>query len=173
VSDCGTRYFGGIIDYNGAWGERFEGNNATAFHDGGPDPQAYSILLARDSLEPNDSRAGARVVTMPLNASNLSIDQDLENDYYRFTVLFPSVVNATISFTHGTGDVDMQLLNNAGTVIASSTGVTNSETISTSVAAGTYYLRVYGYGGGSCNRYSISASAWPIFVIFPPFQVGL
>src|SRR5262245_9770038 len=129
VSDCGTRYFGGIIDYPNAWGERFEGNNSTAFHDGGPDPQPYTILLARDFPEPNDSFAGARNVTLPLNAS-LSIDQDMENDYYGFTTSgFLSNINATITFTHASGDVDMQLLNSAGTVIASSTGVTNSESI--------------------------------------------
>ena len=30
------------------------------------------------------------------------------------------------------------------------------------MAAGTYYVRVYGFGGGSCNRYSMTVSATPI-----------
>ena len=29
------------------------------------------------------------------------------------------------------------------------------------MAAGTYYIRVYGFGGGSCNRYSMTVSATP------------
>src|SRR6266850_3134628 len=169
VSDCGTRYFGGIIDYPNAWAERFEGNNSTPFHDGGPDPQPYTILLARDFLEPNDSLAGARNISMPFNA-NLSIDQDMESDYYRFTTSgFFSNVSATITFTHANGDVDLQLLNSAGTVIASSTGVSNSESISRWVGAGTYYLRVYGYSTGSCNRYTINATATPLIIFPTPF----
>jgi hypothetical protein len=165
VADCGTRYFGAIIDQTNSWGERFEGNNATALHDGGPDPQAYSILLAHDGLEPNNSLAGARLVALPLSAGNLSIDQDLENDYYRFSLPLRSVVRASIAFTHASGDVDLQLLNSAGGVVASSTGVSNSESLTATVAGGTYYLRVYGYGAGSCNQYSINASSTPALIL--------
>ncbi len=106
---------------------------------------------------------------MPFNA-NLSIDQDMESDYYRFTTSgFFSNVSATITFTHANGDVDLQLLNSAGTVIASSTGVSNSESISRWVGAGTYYLRVYGYSTGSCNRYTINATATPLIIFPTPF----
>jgi hypothetical protein len=162
VADCGTRFIGGIVDDNGAYAERFEGNNAVAFVNGTPDPQAFSILLERDSQEPNDSFAGAINKVLPFNNANLTIDQDLEQDFYRFTLAQDSRVTVQINFTHASGDVDMQLRNSANVVVASSTGVTNSETIVYDATAGTYYLRVYGFGAGSCNRYSINASAAPL-----------
>ena len=58
-----------------------------------------------------------------------AIDQDWENDYYRFTLGYWQNFHATVSFTHASGDVNLQLLNNTGSVIASSTGVWNSETV--------------------------------------------
>jgi hypothetical protein len=159
VADCGTRYIGGIIDDNAAYAERFEGNNAVAFVNGTPNAQAFSILLERDSQEPNDSFGTAKVKTLPFNLSNLTIDQDQEQDYYRFTLAAASKVTIQLAFTHSLGDVDLQLLNSGTVVLQSSTGTTNSETIVRDLAAGTYYVRAYGFSGGSCNRYSISASA--------------
>jgi hypothetical protein len=159
VTDCSTRYFGAIIDWNGAYAERYEGNNDTTFVNGTPNPQAFSILLERDGLEPSDSFAVPRIITLPFNNSNLTVDQDLEQDYYRFTLGALSRVTFTASFTHSLGDVDMDLRNSANTVIASSGGTGNSESITMDLAAGTYTLRVFGFGGGSCNRYSLTGSS--------------
>jgi hypothetical protein len=159
VQDCGTYYIGGIIDDNNLTAERFEGNNAAAFVNGTPDPQPFTILLERDSQEPNDSFGGARPETLPFSFSNLTIDQDSEQDYYRFTLAAASRVTLQASFTHALGDIDMDLRNSGNTVLQSSTGSSNSETIVRDLAAGTYYVRVYGFSVGSCNRYALSASA--------------
>jgi trimeric autotransporter adhesin len=159
VQDCGTYYIGGIIDDNNLTAERFEGNNAVAFVNGTPDPQPFTILLERDSQEPNDSLGAARPEALPFNLSGLTIDQDSEEDYYRFTLAAASRVTLQASFTHALGDIDMDLRNSANVVLQSSTGVSNSETIVRDLGAGTYYLHVYGYGLGSCNRYALSASA--------------
>jgi hypothetical protein len=165
VSDCGTRYIGGIIDDNNATAERFEGNNAVLFTNGvpfsgtSPLPTPLSVSLREDTLEPNDTFGTARVIGLPFSSSSLSIDADFENDYYRFSVPGAGQISISAAFTHSLGDVDMQLLNSVGTVVASSTGTTNSETINFNVAAaGTYNLRVYGFGAGSCNRYSLNLS---------------
>lgn len=161
VADCGTRYFGAIIDHPNAYAERYEANNDVVFVNGTPNAQAFNILLERDSQEPNDSFAAPRIISLPFSNSNLTIDQDAESDYYRFTLAALSRVTFTASFTHASGDVDMDLRNNSNAVLQSSTGTTNTETITRDLAAGTYYLRVYGYSGssGSCNRYSLSGSA--------------
>jgi hypothetical protein len=162
VTDCSTRYFGAIIDDNGAYAERFEGNNATTFVNGTPTPQAFTILLERDGLEPNDSFATARLIALPFSNSGLSIDQDGEQDFYRFTLAAPSRVTFTASFTHSLGNVDMDLRNSANAVLATSAGTANSESITEDLAAGTYYIRVYGVSGGSCNRYSLVGSSVPL-----------
>jgi CARDB/Cep192 domain 4/Bacterial pre-peptidase C-terminal domain len=159
VTDCGSRWFGSIIDDNGAYAERYEGNNNVTFVNGTPTPQALSILLERDGLEPNDSFAAPRTIFLPINNGNLTIDQDLEQDFYRFTLAALSRVTFTASFTHSLGDVDMDLRNSANAVLQSSAGTSNSETITADLAAGTYYIRVFGFNAGSCNRYSLTGSS--------------
>jgi Calx-beta domain-containing protein/pre-peptidase len=159
VNDCGTYYVGGIIDDNNAHAERFEGNNAVAFSNSSPDPQPFTILLERDSLEPNDSFVTARAITLPFSNGNLTIDADVEQDFYRFTLTQPSRVSIAVSFTHAAGDVDIDLRNGSDVVLQSSTSTTNTESLVRDLEPGTYYIRVYGFGAGSCNRYAMTANA--------------
>ncbi len=165
VNDCGTRYIGGIIDDNSAYSERFEGNNAVLFTNGVPFsgssavPTPLNITLREDFYEPNDSRPAAPLISLPFFNSNLSIDTDFENDYYRFTTPGAGQIRITTTFTHSLGNINLQLQNSVGTVVASSAGTTNTESINFNVsAAGTYYVRVYGSGAGSCNKYSLNVS---------------
>jgi hypothetical protein len=167
VSDCGTRYIGGIIDDNGAWAERFEGNNAVTFTNGVPytgssfTPTALTILLAEDPYEQNDTRTTASVIIVPFYRSDLCIDSDSENDYYRFSLGADGNLDVGAFFSHSTGDIDLSLLNSAGSILASSSSTTNNESIFRHIDAGTYYVRVYGYGVGSCNRYSLDIGFTP------------
>ncbi|WP_198805169.1 pre-peptidase C-terminal domain-containing protein [Leptolyngbya sp. BL0902] len=81
------------------------------------------------------------------------------NDYYRFSV--GSTSNFSLSMTGLAADADVQLLNSSGTAIASSmAGGTSSESISRQLTTGTYYVRVYPYGGANTN-YALSLSALP------------
>ena len=168
MNDCSTRYIGGIIDYNNAWAERFENNNNVTFTNGVPytgetfSPTPLTILLAEDGLEPNDSLGGARSISLPFSSSNLNIDQDSENDYYRVVVPSSGTFAISVTFTHSLGNINLRLLNSAGTTLASSLSTTNNESINYQVpAGGTYYIRVYGNGSGSCNKYSLTASFTP------------
>ena len=52
-----------------------------------------------------------------------------------------------IQFVHGEGDLDLDLLDANGSVIALSNGTTNEESIERSVPAGNYGIRVFGYSG--------------------------
>jgi subtilisin-like proprotein convertase family protein len=72
------------------------------------------------------------------------------NDYYRFTVNRTSRFSLAMSGL--SADADVQLLNANQTVIASSVrGGSSSESISRTISAGTYYVRVYPYGGANTN----------------------
>ncbi|MFN6256180.1 S8 family serine peptidase [Microcystis sp.] len=79
------------------------------------------------------------------------------NDYYRFSLANSS--NFNLSLTGMTADGDVQLLNSGGSVIASSTnGGTASESITSQLSAGTYYIRVYPYQSANTN-YNLAVSA--------------
>ena len=78
------------------------------------------------------------------------------NDYYSFNVGTQS--NFSLSLTGLSADADVQLLNSSGGVISSSTtGGTTSESITSQLSAGTYYVRVYQYSGDT--NYSLSLTA--------------
>ncbi|WP_341525984.1 C2 family cysteine protease [Nostoc sp. UHCC 0302] len=79
------------------------------------------------------------------------------NDYYRFYVGGQS--NFSLSLTGLSADADVQLLDSFGNVITSSTsGGTSNESITRQLSAGTYYARVYPYGGINTN-YNLSLNA--------------
>lgn len=167
VADCGTYYLGGIADHEGRWAERYEGNNAVAFSNGNPYvgssyvPTSLSVSLAEDLFEPNDSRAAATDAPLPFEFQNLSIDQDSGSDYYAVFLSSSDTLRVNAGFTHFRGNLDLELLSSGGSLLASSRSTTNDESITASLGAGTYYVRVYGSGGGSCNKYSLSITRGP------------
>lgn len=106
-----------------------------------------------------DTLAGARGISV--GPTTVSFTDQIggadPSDYYRFTL------NNTSDFRLGmagmTADADVQLLNSSGAVITSSTaGGRANESIISQLNAGTYYVRVYPYGGANTN-YTLSLSA--------------
>ncbi|HEV8271777.1 MAG TPA: zinc-dependent metalloprotease family protein [Chitinophagaceae bacterium] len=89
----------------------------------------------------NGNTAGA--ATIPLNTDvNGLINPSGDNDYYKFIITNGGTI--TLTLTTLPTNYQLSLLNSAGGVIQLSTsGGSNSETINASVAAGTYYARVY------------------------------
>ncbi len=79
------------------------------------------------------------------------------NDYFRFSL---SQINGfSLSLTGLTADADVQLLDRAGNLIASSLASgTSPESITRTLATGTYYIRVYPYSGGTNYALTLSAS---------------
>ena len=70
------------------------------------------------------------------------------NDYYRFTLGQPGTFALTLNGL--TADADVQLINAANAVLATSANSRNqAESISTNLGAGTYYVRVYQYSGST------------------------
>lgn len=172
VPDCGTYYTGAIIDDQGVYAERFEGNNSTVFLDPNTRlPRPIAIDLRPDALELNNSPSTATVVPFDFySRTGLSIDTATDLDFFRFEVPAAGAVTASIGFQHALGDIDMELLNQAGVRVGASTSSANSETIALSnLPAGNYFLRVYGFGSGGCNRqYDISIDG-----VAPPDPVSI
>jgi trimeric autotransporter adhesin len=83
------------------------------------------------------------------------------NDYYRFTLSSSSYFSLNLN---GLGsDADVQLLNASGVaILASSDNGVDAEAISATLAAGTYYIRVYPYIGSTSYNLSLAAIAAPV-----------
>lgn len=111
-----------------------------------------------DQYEPNNSQAAQ--VALPLGSySSLGVCTS-DDDYYSLALNAGDNLNVSATFSTSEGDVDISLLNSAGTVVASSTGTTGTETFTYAVpSGGTYTLRIYLYGdSGSTpgNTYSVT-----------------
>ncbi|HZN35065.1 MAG TPA: pre-peptidase C-terminal domain-containing protein, partial [Pirellulaceae bacterium] len=123
-------------------------------------PVATPAALIDDSFEENDSRLAARNLgTLTASATFNNLVMADAADWYRFstTLTGTSSDNVRITFLHAQGDVDMELYNASGIRLRYSNGVTNAEQISLSgLAAGTYYVRVYGYLGVFNPSYSLT-----------------
>ena len=161
VNDCGTYYAGAIVDPDDDWNERFEGNNSAVMTNGVPYsgtnfvPTPLTIRLAEDADEPNNSRHQSTNVSLPFTQSNLTVDEDSESDFYKFTLSEERKIVAMAIFDHINGDVEMELQNASGVTQASSRTSNDDEMIARILSPGTYYLKVYGDGAGSCNRYNL------------------
>ncbi|MDZ8055268.1 MAG: polymorphic toxin type 44 domain-containing protein [Aulosira sp. ZfuCHP01] len=86
------------------------------------------------------------------------VDATDSNDYYRFNVATTS--DFTLSLNGLSADANVQLLDSNGAFIQGSTNTgTTAESISRSLNAGNYYVRVYSLGGGT--NYNLNLSAIP------------
>src|SRR5262249_2124365 len=83
-----------------------------------------------------------------------------DNDWYKFAIDKLSLSTADfarIQFRHTQGNLNLELYDRAGRLIAASRGVTDSETISlTGLAAGLYAFGVYGVARAQNPDYSLT-----------------
>ena len=88
----------------------------------------------------------------------LSIHSDTDVDYYSFSILENGSADdfITLSCVTSLGDLDIEILNLDGKVVAYSRTAENDDTVSLKgLAAGEYYIRVYGCNNVA-NNYSLS-----------------
>jgi Bacterial pre-peptidase C-terminal domain/Peptidase M10 serralysin C terminal len=110
-----------------------------------PDQAGNSLAFAR----------GITVGTTPTTFRDYVGSTDT-NDYYRFT--FFSTQTLSLALNGMSADADVQLLDGAGGVIATSEADgTNAESINRQLGIGIYYIRVYPYNNANTN-YSLSVS---------------
>ena len=127
--------------------------------------------LVDDTYEQNDTRAtAANLGTLTATKTINNLVQADANDWYKFTIGKTATTGSsvTIGFTHAKGDLDLELYNSAGSRVRVSQSINNSEVISLAgFAAGTYYVRVYGYRGVTNPSYSLGinlSTAAPVTV---------
>ncbi len=114
----------------------------------GPPPPAGCV---DDSFEDNDSQSEAASIDQ--GASDLMVCSG-DDDFYRVTVGSGQSLEVRIDFEHSEGDLDLEVLDNEGTSLASSASISNSET-ATLTGPGTFVVRVHGYQGAEA-AYSLS-----------------
>jgi len=120
----------------------------------------YNLAVSATSIDlAGNTLATARAITVGSSTTSYTdwVGSTDTNDYYSFSLANSS--NFNLSLTGMTADGDVQLLNSGGSVIASSTnGGTASESITSQLSAGTYYIHVYPYQSANTN-YNLAVSA--------------
>jgi len=113
-----------------------------------------------DNLEDNDTRQTA---TMIGGGSQPTLGACAgDDDFYAIMLNGGSAMTVNLSFQHGEGNIDLELLDGQGRVVASSRSTTDNEQITyMATAAGTFYLRVtltQDLGPTPGNRYGLNVS---------------
>jgi hypothetical protein len=105
----------------------------------------HSDPCANDGYEENDTRATASPIVAGSYPDLWVCPTDVD-DYFQIDLARGNTINIDLTFTHAEGDIDVQLLNSRGTMVAVSNSTTDNERITFAVrSAGTYYIRVYLY----------------------------
>ena len=122
--------------------------------------QAFSLLVSEegDRFETNETRAtAAKVGVGPgVHLPNLSLHNSSDVDWYEFEVLRADTVDVSLEFQHAFGNIDLEIYDATGTtLLGSSTSGTDDESVTLTLAAGTYTVHVLGDGGPS-SYYSLN-----------------
>jgi hypothetical protein len=121
-----------------------------------------------DAFEENDTRASAASVAAGTHGDLQCNDED----WFAVAVGPGASLTVRIDFQHSSGDLDMKLQGPGGNQIASSVSTSNHETVrGADVAAGTYYVRVYGYRGARAP-YSLTVTVQGGGSAAPPASGG-
>lgn len=135
------------------------------------DAYGYSVVstdflpafIFEDVFEPNDSRAAATVLgSQPVVTLNdLSIHDEDDEDFYRYTAHSTGKLVVRALFDHDVGDVELQIQDSSGDVIASSfSSDDDEELIIPVVAQQIYFVRVFG-ANDAINNYSLEIENFP------------
>lgn len=119
--------------------------------------------------EPNETIANASALTLGTpctgnasiaDISNYEVDDDPIEDVFKFTLSSPGKVDATLTFTNGSADLDLYLFTSTLSILGESVGVTKTERIQTDaqLPAGTYYLGITAYQGVSPYTLTVTAT---------------
>src|SRR5687768_7322067 len=127
-----------------------------------PERLAKAAALIDDSLEENDYRRTARNLgTISTTTTVNGLVMADRHDWYRFYLPVTGTVDdaVAINFLNAQGDLDLRLYNSAGYRLRTSGTANDGERVSLSgLAAGTYYVDVYGYYGAKNPAYSLTVS---------------
>jgi len=139
-----TNLISNAIPLNGTFYIGVRGNSNTA-------QGAYSLQISTEAVHVLDISPGTvYVATLPIGGSQ----------FYRFTVPSGAVLRLTV-YTESNYDTVMWLHDADWKQIYydDDSGSDSNASISHNVSAGTYYIRVSGYGSGAAGPYSLHVSA--------------
>jgi len=95
-----------------------------------------------DALEPNDSQ-GAAAMILPVTEQNLTACPT-DSDWYLFPAVTGDSIEFDLVFAHAEGDIDVDLYDPSGALVASSFTTTDDESITwPATADGDYTVEVY------------------------------
>lgn len=83
------------------------------------------------------------------------IDDTGDVDVFSFGANPNKIVRVFLEFTHSKGDLDFELVNSTGRIVARRISGTDNEILYMRLAGGTYYIRVFGYRGAT-NSYKLT-----------------
>ena len=161
---CATTASGGrCLDSCGSGGTCAEGTcEGTSLVEGARVDACGSVLVVcegggdamgcvDDSREDNDTVDSATSGVSSFSDGKICAE---DVDYFRIDVSRSSLVSVSIDFTHSSGDLDLRLVNSSGTILESSAGVEDTESVShCQPEASALYARVEGFMGEE-NGYS-------------------
>src|SRR5262249_37201835 len=95
-----------------------------------------------DAFEDNDTLAAPHAITAGMIQALFACPGD--DDYYSIALGLNDTLTVDLAYTFGEGDIDLEIYNPAGTVIASGHNATSNESATiTAATGGTYVIRVY------------------------------
>jgi hypothetical protein len=163
---AGQRYYVGITNYS---------SGTRGAYNWSIDGPAGTTTTTDDAYENNDTFGTANnlgTLTAPRTINALVMADSA--DWFRFTTSATgaSSSNVSISFQNSQGNLQLALYNSAGALISSSLGTGSSESVSLNgLAAGTYYVDIFGASGATNPNYSLTISP-PATTTTPPTSVG-
>lgn len=131
---------------------------------------AFSLVLpGPDQYEPNNDISSAtdfnskfpdnNPLTGAWYVSNLSIDSPSDIDWFKFTTSTASAKGnyAKIDFKNWEGDLDLEVYDSNDNLLARSATANDTEQVDLGgLAAGTYYVKVFGNNGATNPNYTLS-----------------
>ena len=109
-----------------------------------------------DALEENDTAETATAVTPDATYGDLTSEY-WDDDFFAVTLCAGSVLTATATFSHASGDLDLYLEDaNGDARVWSISSDDDEQIIYTAGAEETLYVRVEMYDEGGCNAYGLS-----------------
>jgi hypothetical protein len=163
---AGQRYYVGITNYS---------SGTRGAYNWSIDGPAGTTTTTDDAYENNDTFGTANnlgTLTAPRTINALVMADSA--DWFRFTTSATgaSSSNVSISFQNSQGNLQLALYNSSGALISSSLGTGSSESVSLNgLAAGTYYVDIFGASGTTNPNYSLTISP-PATTTTPPTSVG-
>ncbi|MBI1987520.1 MAG: choice-of-anchor D domain-containing protein [Nitrospinae bacterium] len=116
-----------------------------------------SGLLLPDGFEENDSLEGARPIQLPFEGRELTLDSPEDRDFYRFSLDQAGPLMVRLDFSPPSGDLDLSLLDGAGSPVGRSESSPNGKRLFLQgLAPGIYAIQVAS-PSGAANRYDLAA----------------